>query len=173
MGLNSNLELSDLKKHKNKVLNVFIIILTLIISMNIYKKQTKEIGSLNAQKDLEMKKNAEFDKISQLEKKNNYYKNFLSKKESGLVINTITNIAKDLGVKIVSIRPEKEIKFQQYTKRPFEISLTVDSYHELGSFIAKIESSREVYIIENISVRSDSKGEVLSVALRLSSVGVN
>jgi Tfp pilus assembly protein PilO len=173
MGLNSSLELSDLKKYKNKILGAFVIILALIISANINKIQNKYIGSLNAQKELEMKKSAEFEKINQLEKKNNFYKNFLAKKDSSLAINAITNIAKDLGVKIVSIRPDLEIKFQQYSRRPFEVSLTVDNYHELGSFIAEIEGLSDVYAIENLMIRSDSKNKFLTVTLRLSAVTVN
>jgi len=173
MGFTDNVEFSDIKKHKNLALNISIIILAFIVSLNIYKKQNKEILSLNAQKEIEIKKNAEFDTISGLEKKNNYFKNYLSKKDAGLTINTITNIAKELGIKIVSIRPESELKFAQYIKEPFEISFVINSYHDLGKFVSKMESSNNVYVIEIITAKYGTKENGLLINLRLSSIAVN
>jgi len=167
------MELSDIKKHQNWVLNILIIILALFISFNIYKKQNKEILSLNAQKEIEIKKNAEFEAIGRLEEKNKYFKNSLSKKDAGLTIDTISNIAKELGIKIISIRPEAELKFAQYNKAPFEISLAINNYHDLGKFISKMENSNDVYVIETIKAQRESKGKGLSVNLRLSSIAVN
>jgi len=173
MELKGSIELSDIKKHKNRVLNILIIILALFISSNIYKKQNKEMLSLNAQKEIEIKKNAEFEVIGRLEEKNKYFKNYLSKKDAGLAIDTISNIAKELGIKIISIRPEAELKFAQYTKAPFEISLGINNYHDLGKFISKMENSNEVYIIETITAKRESEGKGLSVNLKLSSIAVN
>lgn len=171
---NSNFELlAIIKKYQNNILNILVIILAVIISLNIYKKQIKAINSLNSQKEAELKNNSEFEKISALEKKNNYFKDYLSKKDSGITINTISNIAKDLGIKIVSIRPEAEVKFAQYTKAVFEISFVAANYHDLGKFVSKMESSNDVYVIESITAKYESKGEGLLVNLRLSSIAVN
>lgn len=173
MELKSNIGLPDIKKHKNLALNILIIILAAIISLNIYKKQDKGRVSLNAQKEIEIKKSAEFEAISRLEKKNNYFKKYLPKKDAGLTIDTISNIAKELGIQIVSIRPEPELKFAQYSKYPFEISFAINNYHDLGRFISKIESSNDVYVVETITAKYDSRGKGLLISLRLSSIAVN
>jgi Tfp pilus assembly protein PilO len=71
------------------------------------------------------------------------------------------------------MRPESEVKFAQYTKWPFAISFAVSGYHDLGRFVSKMESSNDIFIIENITVRRDSTGKDLAVNLGLSYVAFN
>jgi len=173
MDLKNNLELSDIKKYKNQVLNIGIIILAILIAANIYKKQDKAISLLNAQKELEVMKNTEFNNIGSLEKKNNAFKNYLVKKDPGLIINTISSFANELGIKILSIKPESAIKFEQYSKWPFEIAFIASSYHDLGRFISKIENSKDLLVIDNISVKREAKEKSLFLNLRFSSIALN
>ena len=173
MDLKSNLELTDIKKYKNKVLNILIIIVAIMVSSNIYKKQEKAASLLLAKKELEIMKNAEFDSIGSMEKKNNSFKNYLVKKDPGLIINTISNLANELGIKILSVKPEVEIKSDQYTKWPFEIAFIVSGYHNLGKFISKIESSNDIFVIDNISAKRDTKENGLFVNLSFSSIALN
>ncbi len=170
MDLKSNLEVPDIKKYKNQIVNIFIIILALIISQSIYKNQDKEIRLLNAQKELEISKNEVTQQINSLEKRNNGYKSLLAKRDPDSIIRAVSNIANELGIKIVSIRPEGQVKYKLFTKWPFVISFVTPSYHDLGSFVSRLESTGEVFIIENITATRNYKESKLSVNLTFSFV---
>lgn len=164
------IELSN--KYKNKILNIAIIILALIISSNIYKKQAKEIESLKGKTNVEIKKNNMLKNISQLEKRINTYRNLFAKKDVSLVINTISNIAKESGIKIVSIKPIPEQRqiYPEYIKFPFNLVLTASKYHALGKFISKVEGYRDVYVVDSLEMRFEPTKEELTVNLKVSSI---
>ena len=157
-------------KHKNKILNITIIILALIIASNIYKKQLKETELLKSKKDGEIKKNAVLNNISQLEKMINAYKNLLTQRDTSLIIDTFSNMAKELGVKIASIRPGQEQKYPDYIDFPFDLAITTNSYHALGRFISAIESLPDVYMVEILDIKYESNAGQLAVNLKLSAV---
>lgn len=165
------MELTEpINKNKNRILNIALIILAFVIASNIYKKQTKEIESLQAKIDLEIKKNGVLKNIGQLEKEINSYKNFLTKKDSNLIMNTIGNIAKEVGVKIVSIRPNLEQSYPDYIKFPFDLVLSASNYHAIGKFISELESHPDVYVIETLGIRPEYQTKELTVNLKLSTV---
>lgn len=145
-------------KYKNKIFNIAIIILTLIIVSNIYKSQTKNIESLKETRDTEIKKNEVLTSISQLEKKINIYKSLLSKKDISLVINTIGNIARDSNVKIISVQPQAEENYPAYVRYPFDLVISVDGYHSIGKFVSKIEGySTDVFFIDKANIKPTEK----------------
>ncbi len=164
------IELSN--KYKNKILNIAIIILALIISSNIYKKQAKEIESLKGKTNVEIKKNNMLKSISQLEKRINTYRNLFAKKDVSENINTISNIAKESGIKIVSIKPIPEQRqiYPEYIKFPFNLVLNTSKYHALGKFISKVEGYRDVYVIDSLEMRFEPTKEELTVNLKVSSI---
>jgi len=157
-------------KHKNKILNIVVIILALIIAGNIYKKQLKETELLKREKDGEIKKNTLLNNITQLEKRINAYKNLLAKRDTGLVINTISNIAKESGVKITSLKPGYEQRYPEYIKFGFDLMIATASYHTLGTFISAVESLRDVYMIDSLDIRYEGGTKGLAVNLKLSTV---
>ena len=159
-------------KNKNTALNIGIIVLALIISNNIYKKYSREIVSLNIKKDEEIKKNSELEKIVQTQKMVDAYKNSLVKKDPSLIINTISNIAKESGVRIRSIRPDSEQRDVDYIiKSPFTLSVAAANYHDLGRFISKLENYKDMYIVDSVSITSDGGREALSANLKVTSIG--
>ena len=159
-----------INKHKNKIINIVVVIVALIISNNIYKRQASGMESLIQKKDMEIKNNSIIDNINQLEQRLNAYRKLLVKKDAGLVINAISDIAKQSGVKIISIRPDTEQNFSSYIRAPFTLMLTVANYHSLGKFISKLENSQDVFIVEGIDMRSDTQTAELMVNLRLTNV---
>jgi Tfp pilus assembly protein PilO len=157
-------------KNKNKILNLAVIMVAFIIASNIHKQQTKEIESLKSKKNMETKKNTAIENISKLEKSINVYKNVLVKKDVSSVINTVSNIAKESGVKIISVRPVSEKKYPDYIKFPFSLMLSAADYHTLGRFISKIESYQDVYLVEAMDIRSQEQKKELTVNLTISSI---
>lgn len=153
------MELEDyLNKYKNLILNIAIIICAFIIASNIYKAQDKEINRLKENKESEVKKNSILDSIKSSDKRLKGYKNFLNKKDISLSIDNIGAIAKDSNARITSIKPEAEQSFPLYIKHTFMMSVSISDYGTLGKFISKLESSRDVYMIESIGISSRLEG---------------
>lgn len=159
-----------INKHKNLILNILIIILSLFIANIVYKKQTQMIEVLKENNALEIKKNEISESISKSEQKISTYKNLLASKDVGLIVNSIGSIAKELGVKIVSMRPIMENRYSDYIKLPFNLIINVSGYHRLGKFISRIENNEDVYVIDTVQIQRDSQTEELNVNLVISSI---
>lgn len=164
-------------KHKNKIPAVLFIILAFIIANSIYKNQLKMVEALKEKKDTEIKKNEVLGSISQqLEKKLNPYKRILNAKDISTVVNTISNLAKESGIKINSLKPQAGRDYPAYVKYSFDLDITAPDYHYMGSFISKMESSADIYLVENMNIKTipgqPGKGQTdkLSVELRLSTI---
>lgn len=163
--------------NKNNILNIAVIFLAIILAFNIHKGQNRAQGLLNQRRDMALKKNEVLGNIGQLEKTANSYRGFFHK-DSAQVINTLNNIARDSSVKISSIKPQAEIILPLYVKYPFDLVVSMDSYHYLGKFISKIESYSNTYIVEKIEIkpvgqilRADQEYR-LDVNLRISAVSL-
>lgn len=143
----------------NKILDIIIILIALFIAINIFKFQVKNIELLKEKKKDEIKKNEVLDNISQLEKTINSYKNTLdkNKKDISSVLNTISNFAKESAVKIISIKPNKEEDYPQYIKYSFDLAINVNSYHNIGQFLSKLESHSEIYLIDKLNTKMIEK----------------
>jgi Tfp pilus assembly protein PilO len=158
-------------KHKNLIFNIALVLVAVFIARNfIYTPQLRESASLKQEKETEINKNAALEGISKLEKRVNAYKNFLVRKDTSLVIGTLSDMAKATGLEISSIRPEAEQKFLTYAKVPFSLEMSTDNYHALGEFISKVESSSDVYIVEDVNIRAPGQGNKLSVNLKVSKI---
>ena len=80
----------DFIKHKNKILNVAILLSSLLIASRIYKQQLKEMDSLKAKENLEYKRSEILSGISAAEKKIAAYKNLLPKKDASEIFGATT-----------------------------------------------------------------------------------
>jgi len=161
------MELTDISKYKDKVLNIniAIIILAMIITYNIYKRQTAILKSLKQQIDIETKKNDALSNIDQLEKRINAYKNYLGKKDLSLIIARIDGLAKDSNIKIFSFTPQPARDYPVYIKYPFSLTIAAKDYRCLSEFISKIEDSPDIYMVDSISIKSlylEQKEEALT-----------
>lgn len=128
------------KHHKDKIVNGAVILGVLFIALAVYRNQVKNEESLRAKKGIEIKKNEAFLSIAESQEKAGLYKKNLAKKDASSVINTITGIAKNSNLKIIAVKPGTEEERPFYTKYPFTLVISVDSYHTFGKFIADIES---------------------------------
>lgn len=146
-----------LSKYQGKLFMVGIVLVTLIFVVNLYGGQNKKIEMLQATRDSEMKKNEVLVSINNFEKKMNSYKKFFNKRDISSVINTISNMAKESNVKIISMKPRQEENFPAYIKYPFDIVIGVDSYHVIAKFINKIENYPDVFFIDRFEIKSLEK----------------
>jgi len=159
-------------KYKNTVINIAIIILALVIASNIYKKQVNDLDSLKQKKEEEIKKCGVLENISNLEKKINSYKNTIPAKDANLVINAISNIARDSGVKILSIKPVAEQRQPDYINIPFDLTVSAANYHIIGELINRLETYQDIYKVDSLEIRSDEKTNELTANLRVSAIGL-
>jgi hypothetical protein len=168
-----------LKKNKNKLLNAGVALLTLVIVINIYKGQNQAIQILKVQKDSGLKKNEVLAVIGQSEKRIATYRNIFSKKDASLVINTISNIARDSNVKILAINPRAQENRSVYVTYPFDLTLSADNYHAIGRFVSNIENAKEVFFIDKAIIKPIERtaaSEVkhgLIVSLTISAITLN
>ena len=141
-----------LYQHKNKVINIAIVILALLFSRNIYEHQLKMADSLREREQTEEKKNEVLKDIQQLEKKIEGYKSFVNKKDISLAMNIISEIAKDYSINVISIRPQSPQETDVYTKHFLELKLEAMRYHDIGKFISSLENRPELYCVESLKI---------------------
>lgn len=160
------MKLPDLANKKNQVLivNIVTLLIALFFAINIYKAQVANIKSLGERRAAEMRKNEIMGNISQSEKAINSYKNLLAKKDVSLVVNKISDIARQAGVRIVSIKPNAPEDYQLYTKHSFSLAAGSGSYHTIGKFINNLENSPDMYFVDKINIKVIEKPRELGRA---------
>ncbi len=166
------MNLNDVLNYKNKIINTAIIILAIIIASNLYKSQTRSIGSLKEKKELEIKKIGVLGEMHKLTKLIEIYKGLVNKKDISTVINMLNHIAKESDINIITVKPVKEQISSLYIKYPFELSVNTAHYDNIGKFISKLENSPDIYIIDSAQIRSTGakKGINLVMDLKLSTI---
>ena len=102
--------------------------------------------------------------IAEMRKKLSKQKKKLStKQEISSVLKGLSEIAKDSGVKILSIKPYPAVANQQqstisstYQKYPILIK-AVCGYHQLGTFLNKLENADTFMRVSDIKITADAK----------------
>jgi len=146
----------NIAQNKNILLNALIIIIVFIFSVKIYLKQTNLITSLNESKSLETNINQILNSIIKLDETVNSYTRFVNKKDLASVLNTLTSIAKVSEVKILSIKPIDIIDHPLYIEYPYNITVKTDNFDNIGKFLSKIESHKDVYIVTNANIHTEN-----------------
>lgn len=139
-----------LQKHKNKLVNAAVIVFALIVANNIYGVYARKLEVLQVQTENEIRKNEVLSTISQSEKKVNAYKQLINSKDLSAVLNTISNLAKDFSVSIISVRPRGEVNYSAYTRYGYEMTVLAKDYHALGKFISKLEASPDIFMVHSL-----------------------
>lgn len=147
-------------KYKSNIANLATIIILVVISINVYKTQSRNIAALNERQEVEAKKNKVLENISQLQKKIDGLTAFVNNKDLYETINNLNVMAREFSVKITSIKPAGQVDAALYTKFPFELIIEADNYHQIGKFIGKIESSPNIYRVESLDLHppQDTQG---------------
>ncbi|MFA5093445.1 MAG: type 4a pilus biogenesis protein PilO [Candidatus Omnitrophota bacterium] len=167
------MEILDLfEKNKNKILNFGVLAVAFFIAWQIWQGADQKVAVLNQQKADELNKNTAMVEIAGFEKKIDGYKKIFTKKDVGSVMDTISSIAKNCLVKIVSIKPGEEKVYSDYIKSSFMVSISAPGYHALGNFISQIENFKDIYIVDEVNVTSNTNQAVenLNVNLKISTI---
>lgn len=150
---------SLITQHKNKILNIVVIIVALFIVNNIYKGQQANTLRLKEKRDVEIKKSEVLKEVSQLDKKFKALKGAVNKKNIASVINTLNNLARDSSLKIISLRPQGQKEFPAYIKYTYNLAVAAPDYHSIGKFIGRLESSEDIYLVEGIKISSETQAQ--------------
>jgi len=171
------MEINELfEKNKNTIINLGVVILALFIAFKIYSGINEKINLLAQQKDIELKKNEVAEEIVGFEGKIEGYKKVLVKKELSAVMGSISVIAKQCSVKVLSIKPDKEEPYADYIKSTFDLTIDAPNYHALGNFISKIENYQDPYFIDGLTINSSGSGGTkdvnvgLNISLKISTI---
>jgi Tfp pilus assembly protein PilO len=146
----------DALKAKNKIINVVVLIIGVVVALQVYKGNLKKIEVLRGQQDAERKKNELLSEISQLDAKLDAFRNTLSPKDVNTVMNSITVLAQETGLKIMSFRPSIDQPYPEYVKSPYNLEVSAPDYHSLGRFVSKVESASEMYMVDRMNIRTSS-----------------
>jgi Tfp pilus assembly protein PilO len=159
-------------RNKNVLLNLAVIVVACIVAFNfVYKKQDKELQDLKSKVETEQNKNVVLANIGQMEGKIEGFKNLLPKRDESEVINTISNLATEAGIRITGIRPSQtQQQTPDYTKSIFEMTLTVGNYHALGKFLSRLESYKDVFIVDNVNIATQEPSKELITNIRVSTI---
>jgi len=154
-----------LQKNKNVALNMAIILLAIIIGVKIYQGQESQIKSLKKQTQTEIKSNEVFKNLTLLDDKVNAYKRSLKIKNTGEVMNTVSEIAKNMGLKIDSIRPMGEAAGDDYVKFSVSAVIRAKNYNQIGEFMNRLENDNAFFTVDSfrLSQNAQEKGLVLNL----------
>jgi len=148
---------------KDRIIIVAIIMITLFVANNIFKAGVSNIKSLKEKINAEIKKDTLINDIGKTEAIILTYKEEVNKKDISSVINTLGSIANKSGVKIIAVKPSRTEDFPVFSKHYFDLRCESDSYHSIGKFISNLESHRDVYFINTLSIKrapiSESKDQ--------------
>jgi Tfp pilus assembly protein PilO len=163
-------------RYKNQIANLALIIFMVIVSMHLYQGKAKEIASLISRSDATAKKNALLEEIKESQLRMNGLRDFINNKDLSAVLTTLSNLATASGVKIDTVRPGPSVDLSLYVKYPFELTLKAKNYHAIGKFIGQLENSREIFIIDSLTLAFQSQpseengDDYLTAAVRVSTV---
>lgn len=168
------MDIGNLMQYRDKIVSIGVIVVALIIAQNIYKAQDQAVQGLLAEKEAQLKKNEILTFIQKDENTIKGYKDILNKKDASLLVNNINNSARENNVKIVSVEPEnKQGHSPYYFTYPFELTVSANSYHDLGKFIASLENSDDIFIIDKVDIsKIDYENNRISARLVINSITV-
>jgi len=130
------------------------IVMAVVILLVAIKFHSFQLGKINRAKNRiveENKKNDLISNIGKVERKILPYREFLSRKEQMEIINDVSRIAREIGVKVNSIQPLAVSKEDGFTKISFSLSLEA-TYHKLGKFINRLERSQMFLRMERLNL---------------------
>jgi len=142
----------------NQIISLVILIVASLVAINIYKRQNEKIAQVIQLQDEQTKKNDILLRIGNLKKRIELYKEKISPKDSREIINTLTELARSAGAKIISLKPQEGLfrggggATEVYNKVFFNLTIQVEGYHQLGRFISRLENNPMLFIVESVQV---------------------
>ncbi|MGD0337062.1 MAG: type 4a pilus biogenesis protein PilO [Candidatus Omnitrophota bacterium] len=157
-------------EHKNKIVNIAVIILALFIAFKIHAKQVKVVNTYKGNMAIEKKKNVLLGEIDKLIVDLSAYGKVLPSNTPEALMNTLSGIAQETGVKIFSIKPGDTQVTGDYLKTPIYLTISCPNYNVLGKFISGLENSAELFQVESISVSFEGGKEGAMLTLIITNI---
>lgn len=140
---------------QRKDILVFLVVLGLaaMIGYNqIYKGAIAKAKALQVQAKEEEKKNEILGFIGIIDAKvRNYQKQSLPSQEITYLLDRISTIAQQLGIKLETFNPLPAVHKAQYVELPVKLPLRCQ-YHKLGKFLSLLESNKELIWVKEIII---------------------
>lgn len=154
----------DEKKRPSRlvIISILIVLITFAIgTLLIYIPFTEKNKSLRAQILEERNRNLLIGEIRAIGKHLKIYEKRLPEGRGvSWLLGEISEMASDKQIEISSIKPGAPEDRGLYTKL-YVVMDTISTYHQLGSFLSKVESSKKFLKVESINIkRLDSDASV-------------
>ena len=142
----------------NQIINIVILCVAGLVAINIFKGQNKKINELRQTQEEQKQKNELLYRMGDLKNRIEFYKEKFKRRDRREIINTITSLATATGVKIISLTPLEQIpwdiksKSEIYDKVFFKLAIQVNSYHQLGRFISRLENNAVMFAVNSLGL---------------------
>lgn len=169
-----NLDISSIMNKQKFILPFVGVFIAFIISSNIYKAQQVKMESLKKQIEEEGKVSNLFKVLQIQDGRFEKYKSMFGAKDFSLIMQKISEFAVGSEVNVLSFSPLSKSTAGVLTNLPLKIKIE-GSYHKIGDFISKVESSPDVLKIANFQLLepayfSEGGKEVLSAEITVNAV---
>jgi len=167
------------KKYRILILVGTLLVITIIYVYLFYIPSNSKISKLNKELDKLLAKKAEQEAIIQnldeFKQENQQLKQTLQlamaqlpdKREIHSLLQNISNIAREAGLKVPLFRPHKEIKKDFYAEVPVELNL-IGSHGDLLTFFTRISQVPRIVNISDLRIDRDSKTDLSETMLKVS-----
>jgi Tfp pilus assembly protein PilO len=143
-----------------KIINILLIIISFIVSLNIYNAQKKQNLFYKNRLEAEKNKNELIKELMNLENKLSDCKKALKRMDTTEMLSTIGSLGEQTGLRILTVKPQPEEENPFYIKSKVKIIIEAEDYHTIGNFISKLEANPDLYKIESLSITPAKKGGV-------------
>ncbi|MEK6715768.1 MAG: type 4a pilus biogenesis protein PilO [Candidatus Omnitrophota bacterium] len=172
-----NLDISVIMDKQRLIIPFIGLFIAFIFSTNLYKAQQLKIESVK-------KQIVEEEKIDQLlkllkiqDRKFSEYKNMFGAKDFSLIMQKISEFAASSDTKIISFNPLTKFNTGILTNLPLRVKVE-GSYHKIGNFLSRIESSADIlkivsFRLSKTSSSSAGSDEALSADIQINAVYIS
>ncbi|MBU2541121.1 MAG: type 4a pilus biogenesis protein PilO [Candidatus Omnitrophica bacterium] len=149
------IKIEDILKKTDNLFIIAIVLIGLIISVNIIKKNANAYKLLQQKIKTEENMSNLLTEINDSAKDYNYYqKKILFDKDSRQVVNAINEWASASGVEIISLTPQFVKGDERFYYVPVDLVAKAD-YYGLGLFLSRIEDYEGFIEIRNLKVSAE------------------
>ena len=111
-----------------------------------------QLRSLRQELETEKRKSEILRRIVQLESTiNGTRASLLEKRDAAPLIDAVNRLAEESTLTLVSVTPQPPQKQGQYDRLPIEVELQC-TYHQLGRFLSRIESSKRFLRVDSVKM---------------------
>ncbi|MFA6217211.1 MAG: type 4a pilus biogenesis protein PilO [Candidatus Omnitrophota bacterium] len=155
------------KINKSKLIHIVFVCICAMIARNIFIAGQKDLKKLTLEQEKGKVANTILTEIVVSEKQYTAYKGLLNVKDPGVILNSISTLAKNSLVKILSMKPQMQKEYPLYTYYSFEMTISTDSFHKIGQLVKSLENSNEVFLIDSLSVTAQTSGDAGSSSKKI------